>query len=761
MRARASIALSMTILLSTASTVSNATIATAATLATEGESLPVAPKLASSSLPEPSPAPKLPPRQGPALVPLKPIFEAPVGPAAPVATPLGSSPTRVARPGLSAPVGQPSPPLVPSSLTRVARPGATTPPLVPTHAPFNASGSPVLLPPQTQGAHALPPPSPVPSTAPLAAPVRPGSSALITPSSNSAGTPTNSPATSQPYGQPPGYNALGSAPLKDSYPAIGQLEQVTLGSSNPADNIDHRLASLENAIFKKTFEYDSLFDRTERLKKTILGAQEVDPNSAAGREEAAAARSNGQAPRSGGTASGANSSSNPSDWIENPHPALESLTEVHYLDEQAALPENMVAVSAPELAQYAVSLLNRERQAYGVGPVTPDNVGEQMAGELAADLAKRNVLSHFSSTGDGPDRRLTLLQGTDALNEGIASVKTSEIGSTRMCKAAVARILKTMLGRQDDRDALLNPDATHIGFALALTADRERVVAAVEVLTRHATMIPLASEVNVGDKIEVRGVLQSPYLFDKVTIAWESYNPEATASAPDDSEEALPYFPPLDYIAYSSRSEGNHDKAMLLLKTGLIVGAVGAGLFFPPAAMAVPLIALSGGPSEIKPVSDIPVKGGIKVDGGSFSGHIPLSNNSKPGLYYVTVWAVQAKGQKSIPISRRVLLAKAVSPEVQEANEHAEEKVKEERKASERKEKEERKKKEADEKQEKKQEKKRDKDSKSRDLTVEGEVEPAADSSKSQSSEPSKDQTKDQTPDQTKDQTKGTVNVND
>lgn len=748
MRARASIALSMTILLSTASIVSTATIATAANLATEGESLPVAPKLASSSLPEPSPAPKLPPRPEPALIPLKPILEAPVAPI-PVATPLGSSPTRVARPGLPAPVGQPSQPLVPSSLTRVARPGASTAPIVPTHAPFNASGSPVLLPPQTQRGQALPPPSPLPSTAPLAAPVHPGSSALITPS--------NSSATSQPYGQPPGYNALGNAPLKDSYPAIGQLEQVTLGSSNPADNIDHRLASLESAIFKKTFEYDSLFDRTERLKKTILGAQEVDPNSAAGREEAAAARSNGQAPRTGGTASGANSSSNPSDWIENPHPALESLTEVHYLDEQAALPENMVAVSAPELAQYAVSLLNRERQAYGVAPVTPDNVGEQMAGELASDLAKRNVLSHFSSTGDGPDRRLTLLQGTDALNEGIASVKTSEIGSTRMCKAAVARILKTMLGRQDDRDALLNPDATHIGFALALTADRERVVAAVEVLTRHATMIPLASEVNVGDKIEVRGVLQSPYLFDKVTIAWESYNPEATASAPDESEEALPYFPPLDYIAYSSRSEGNHDKAMLLLKTGLIVGAVGAGLFFPPAAMAVPLIALSGGPSEIKPVSDIPVKGGIKVDGGSFSGHIPLSNNSKPGLYYVTVWAVQAKGQKSIPISRRVLLAKAASPEVQAANEHAEEKVKEERKASERKEKEERKKKEADEKQEKKQERKRDKDSKSRDLTVEGEVEPAADSSKSQSSELSKDQTKDQS----KDQSKGTVNVND
>ena len=702
MRPRASIALSMTVLLSTASFVSAPTFASTAAEASETSdydgSSAIAPFLASSdtvappppspvpkarpaasvasgsstnassnasssALPAPSPPPKAPPR----LLPLQPLMEA-TGAAPntnPAQTPAIPSETRVARPGAisPAPASNASPPLPPPSLTRVARPVAPLPNQIP------------------------------------------AGQSLV-----------------QPLGQPPGYNALSNVPVKDSYPAIGQLEKETLGISSPGENIDQRLASLETAIFKKTFEYDSLFDRTERLKKTILGTQEVDPNSAAGREEAAAG-SNGQQPGTingagNGTKNGAGSAT--SDWIDNPHPALESLTEVHYLDEQAALPENMTAVSAPELAQYAVSLLNRERQAYGVAAITPDNVAEQMAGELASDLAKRNVLSHFNSLGDGPDRRFTLLQGADALNEGIASVKTSEVGSKRMCKAAVARILKTMLGRQDDRDALLNPDATHIGFALALTADRERVVAAVEVLTRHAIMIPVASEVKVGDKIEVRGVLQSPYLFDKVTVAWESYNPEAAASAPDESEEALPYFPPLDYIAYSSRSEGNHDKAMLFLKTGLIVGAVGAGLFFPPAAMAVPLIALSGSPSEIKPVSDIPVKGGIKVDGGSFAGHIPLSNNSKPGLYYITVWAVQAKGQKSIPISRRVLLAKEATPEEHDAAVLAEEKLKEERK-----------KKQVEDKQRQateKQEKRRDKDSKLRDLTVEGEVEPVVDS---------------------------------
>ncbi len=576
---------------------------------------------------------------------------------------------------------------------------------------------------------APPPPSPVPVMRP-ATPLldtrvaRPGE-ALLGPDSQIP-TRVSRPGESGPAVPSPSVGGLGSRPYtpaavgmmaapgaKDPYPAIGQLEAVTLGAANPAMHIDQRLANLETAIFQKTFAYDSLFDRTERLKKTILGNQEVDPNSAAGREDAAAGRSPG-------TAGGDIFDSS------NSRPTLESLSEVRFLDEQAALPENKAAATELELAQYAVMLINKERTAFGVAPVTPDNLAEKIASDLTKDLAKRNVLSHFSSDGSNPDRRFTLNEGNDAVNEGIASVKTSEVGVRHLCKAGVARILKTMLSRQDDRDALLNPDATHVGFASALSADGEKIIAAAEVLSRHAVMIPLATEVAVGDKVEVRGVMNSPYFFDKVTVAWEAYNPESNASAADDGEEALPYFPPLDYIAYSNRGEGNHDKAVFALKAGLIVGAVAAGMFFPPAAMAVPLIALAGSPGEPKPVSDIPVKGGIKVDGAAFSGHIPLSNNSKEGLYYVTVWAVQAKGMKSVPVSRRVILAKSQSPQQAEAAD--DEKAKEERKEQERREKDDRKAKlmqEKREKQEEKIKKREDKNEKRPGLTVEGEVEPA------------------------------------
>ncbi|MGK4456013.1 hypothetical protein, partial [Klebsiella pneumoniae] len=51
---------------------------------------------------------------------------------------------------------------------------------------------------------------------------------------------------------------------EDSYPVIGTLESSVFGSSTPQAKIEDRLAKLENAVYKKTFALESLFDRTER-----------------------------------------------------------------------------------------------------------------------------------------------------------------------------------------------------------------------------------------------------------------------------------------------------------------------------------------------------------------------------------------------------------------------------------------------------------------------------------------------------------------
>jgi len=64
---------------------------------------------------------------------------------------------------------------------------------------------------------------------------------------------------------------------------------------------------------------------------------------------------------------------------------------------------------------------------------------------------------------------------------------------------------------------------------------------------------------------------------------------------------------------------------------------------------------VSGGQAEHKPSSEIPVKGGVKVEGNVFDTKVPLSNEGKDGLYYLTVWGSEGQDGKPVAISRRVI----------------------------------------------------------------------------------------------------------
>lgn len=561
------------------------------------------PGIAQTAPPPPSPPPAGKPVVAPVTAP--PINAAKTTNAATKAnTTTGNAdgPTRISRPHQPAPIPiTPAAAAAPVQSTRINRPGA--------------------LQMQTPSVDTIPPAasSTPPSTVPAGGAVPAGGS------SNSAPANAGAPNTVQ-------RGVMGD----DAYPTIGRLEEVTLGHRQPALPIGERLSTLETVVFKRHFSDDSLFDRTERLKKTILGA--IDPGPAA-----------------------VTPSVLDSPDVVNPPPGgtqgLETAQEIHYLDDLASRPENRMPSTPEQVGQFAVELINTERRNYGLSPVSPDNVAEKLAFEQVNDQAGRNALSHFSVSGLGPDRRYTLVEGSDALTECIASVKSSDMGSNKVCKAGAARLLKILLSRQDDRDAILSPDATHIGFGVAMSASGERMLACAEVLTRHALMGPLPAEARLGDKLEVKGVLNSPYSFDRITVAWEAFNPDGQPAG-DDMEEALPYFPPLDYIAFASRSEQNHDKAIIALKAVGMVAAVAGGFFIPPVALAAPLIAVAGTPSETRPVSDIPVKGGVHMEGAQFTAKIPLSNANKEGLYYITVWGTLGRGQKSIPISRRVILVK-------------------------------------------------------------------------------------------------------
>lgn len=475
------------------------------------------------------------------------------------------------------------------------------------------------------------------ATQPSASPAPPGT------------TPNPSPATASSNQSGIAKDAIGAAHVGsppgngfENYPTVGRMETITFGSARPDQRIDQRLNALEDAVFKKTFSDQTLFDRTQRLKVIILG----------GIDEA----STGLDLNDMGTAF----TGMPGLQLGEPPPA-----ETNYFDQVAQNPENQKEAAPKELQAFAMELVNLARGQNGLSALVPDEQDERMASEHVTDLSSRCLLSHVSGKGQNPDLRYTASGGSDSVTESIVSLKQGDLKEPVLSKGAVALLLKNIFARQDDRDAVLSPDATGMGFSLNWMTGKTKLVACLETSTKHGIMQPIATPISVGDKIEIKGLVQQPYKFDRISLAWEGAITDLPAAS-DEGEEALPYFPPLDYTAYACKAEHDYEKTLATLRTVGIIAAIAGGVFMPPVAFAAPLIAASGGMSEPKPMSDIPVHGGVKTEGMTFTAKIPFSNSGKEGIYYVTVWAFNGRTGKSIPISRRAF--QVGSPSVTDAD---------------------------------------------------------------------------------------------
>jgi len=448
----------------------------------------------------------------------------------------------------------------------------------------------------------------------------------------------------QPGPQPQGTS-------EDKYPLIGQLEQITFGFAKAQTPIDERLTLLEKTIYHQSYPQLSLFDRSQRLKDTLLGPR-VDPD---------VPPPQSQRPARTAPAPEMHTATIPPkdlyDQIESLPPG-QSLARPprqpppEYLWSQ---PEFQQARSHEELEKYALELVNQERGQLGLAALEWDDLAARVAKEHVDDLARRNTNSYLAASGSNPDRRYTEAGGNDAISEHLVAMGTDMVPAEN--KALVARSMYILKGRQDDRDALLSPDATHFGYSFERTYDKQHMLTCSEVIVKHGMMHPIPQHVAVGDKINVKGVILQPYAFQKMTIAWEGLPDKQPAESNAISDEAMPYFPPLDFVAYAHKSEKDWEKTKTILRTLGVMAAIAGGMFMPPVALAAPLIAVAGtGTGDLKAAPDIPVKGGIKVEGSLFHGEIPVDHLGKTGLYYLTVWAAGPDG-KLVPVSRRTIIA--------------------------------------------------------------------------------------------------------
>jgi hypothetical protein len=430
---------------------------------------------------------------------------------------------------------------------------------------------------------------------------------------------------------------------KENYPSVGQLEQLMFGHATPAIIVENRLDKLETAIFQRRYGDLDIEARIRRLKEVIVGEEPTRPPggqtyaSQSGRSEYTPVTTFPPPAGLGMTLP---------DLVRDSSPAPFFPNYGHYdLNQQ---------LSIPEAAKFAVNVINEKREQQGLNEFVWDEKASLVAQAQVDDLMKRDLVSHQNGTGENPDLRYTKSGGSDAMVESIIMFPAAE--NLRPTRQLVVKMLESLCTRQDDREALMNAHATGFALAFQWSSDRQKLLACTEVTSKHGQMEALPLEAKVGDKIEVKGSVSAPYKFQKITLAWEGLN----APPPEDSSEiseAMPYFPPLDYEVHSVKSNKDYDKGIKLLQLVGIAAAIAGGVVLPPVALAAPLIAATITVPTPKPVSEIPVKGGVKTDGTNFSRVLTLNNQGKEGIYYVTIWATGEGSDESVAISRRTIIA--------------------------------------------------------------------------------------------------------
>lgn len=438
----------------------------------------------------------------------------------------------------------------------------------------------------------------------------------------------------------------GAAPDFERFPTVGKFEILMFGSSTPSSPIEARLDKLELSVFQSTFPHIDVEQRISHLKSLLLG-QEVNSNNSTPVQPPQAPPRPAQ----------------PEQTLASPDYGLESEPTVETMPQgkdmfsrKQSFSESELAEELPqlELEKFALTLLNEERSSRGLAPLQWDNEVSKMAQQHVAELSQRGLISHYSKNGENPDLRWTKKGGTGMFEEGL--VQFSHPSSKKANKGIIVQLMDTLASRQDDREALFSPHATNFAAAYAWSPDKTRLIFCTATVTNRAHMHSLPETAKLGEKIELKGEIHEPYQFARISVAWEGHD-NKPADGIDDSDEAMPYFPPLDYIAYAERAERDWQKTITVLQIAGITAAIAGGFFMPPVALAAPLIA-AGGMATVnpRPLSDIPVKGGVKLHGKTFSHKIPLSHNGKDGIYYITIWAKDKIGENPVPISRRALV---------------------------------------------------------------------------------------------------------
>lgn len=174
-----------------------------------------------------------------------------------------------------------------------------------------------------------------------------------------------------------------------------------------------------------------------------------------------------------------------------------------------------------------LTLINRDRKAEGLEPVTLDPIASLAAVRHARDMAAHGFTAHWGSDGSVPEERYTEAGGTDFVQENVAclfdGVPRDLDANPRFDPALLEQLQKMFMDEVPPNDGhrrnILKPGHQRVGIGLAQPASVNQPCLSQEFVDDWGEYSELPRKASKNTKLHVAGELREPIRFGGVGIA--------------------------------------------------------------------------------------------------------------------------------------------------------------------------------------------------------------------------------------------------
>ncbi|HEX9161592.1 MAG TPA: CAP domain-containing protein [Thermoanaerobaculia bacterium] len=181
------------------------------------------------------------------------------------------------------------------------------------------------------------------------------------------------------------------------------------------------------------------------------------------------------------------------------------------------------------LRQEVLRLINTDRQAHGLTPVTLDIEASSVADAYCRNQIANGTTGHFSTDGYAPYMRYSLAGGNDGVSENAAAWSANYRFSDRAVYEMARRSDQAMMSERAPHDGhrrtILDPYATHVGLGVAWENGEFRL--AEEFIRRYVSWPrPLPRSASLDEPVTGTGRAADGYRIEAISVHHEPI-PEA------------------------------------------------------------------------------------------------------------------------------------------------------------------------------------------------------------------------------------------